>query len=130
MKKKTLYWCPPWAYILILPSLLIFLIVYFIVRKKVVVMIPLSREGRRKLTTHAFISAGIALAGVGMFVMAAVDEKYLGLIIVGILMILGGLVYGSIKATLLRVAKYNTAETAFAGASREFLASLPPAARK
>jgi hypothetical protein len=127
VKKKTLYWCPPWAIIFVLLNLIIFFIIYLIVRKKVVVMIPLSREGRRKVNKHAFISAGIALAGVAMIVMAAVDAKYIMLILVGILTILGALIYGGRKGTLLRIAKYNSVEVAFAGASREFLASLPPA---
>jgi hypothetical protein len=127
VKKKTLYWCPPWVFIFILLNLLVVLIIYLIVRKKVVVMIPLSREGRRRVRTHVFISTGIVLAGVAMIIVAIANLDLIALLFLGIPMVVGGLIYGNIKGTLLRVTKYNSVETMLAGASREFLASLPRA---
>jgi hypothetical protein len=129
LKKKTLYWCPPWALIMILLNLLIFLIVYLIVRKKVVVMVPVSAAGRRLVRKHVMIATVSAVGGLGLFIVgiANTDGR---LIIPGIIALLGGLLYGGRKGTLLRVVKYNSVETALAGACPEFLASLPPYSRK
>ena len=126
LKIKTLYWCTPWAAISILASILIYLVLYLVLRKKVVVEIPLSAGGRAILRKHVFITISLVGAGIGLVVWgASYFDTLVGLIFVGILCIVAGLIYGVLKGNALRVSKIANGEAWLSGASPEFLDQLP-----
>lgn len=125
-KHKTLYWYPPLIALTILLNLLIFLILYLIFRKKVVIDIPVSAAGRKIVRNHAFIAWGSVLLGLACLVTGIVEPTLVALILLSSVLLIGGLIYGAFKATLLRAAKMRNGEVWLAGASRSFLDSLPP----
>lgn len=124
-KSKTLYWYPPLLALTILLNVLIFLILYLIFRKRVQVDIPLSPAGRRLVRKHAAIAWTIVIAGGALLVTGIIEPSLAALLLVGMLVLVGGLIYGAIKANALRVAKLRNGEAWLVGASREFLDSLP-----
>jgi hypothetical protein len=91
------------------------------------VHLPISREGRRIVRNHALGATGLAVFGLGLvFVGFAAGDAYAWAGVLGIFVVLGALIYGNIKAAALRAAKLKSGEVWLAGASSEFLASLPP----
>lgn len=126
-KRKKLYWCPPWIAILLLLNLLIFLIVYLVVRKPFVIDIPLSAAGRKIVRKHALIAWGLFVAGVACFIVAIANNALVALILPGLALALSALIYGVAKGTTLRIVKFTTHEASLKGACPEFLASLPKA---
>lgn len=126
-RRRTLYWYSPWIALSILISILIFLILYLVLRKKVVIEIPLSDAGRKRVRLHAAIAWLAGLGAIGLVVAGFSAPESLGLLAVaGLLLFLAALVYGSYKGTALRVAKLRNGEAWLSGAGPEFLASLPP----
>lgn len=125
-KHKTLFWYPPLLALTILLNLLIFLVLYLIFRKKIVIDIPISADGRKIVRKHTFIAWGLVLLAVVCIVTAAVEPSLVALLFLAFLLFIGGLVYGAFKANLLRAAKLRNGQVWLAGASREFLDSLPP----
>lgn len=124
-KHKTLYWYPPLLALTILLNLLIFFILYLIFRKKIAIDIPISAAGRKIVRNHAFIAWGAVLLGLVCLVIAIAEPTLVALFLLTAPLIIGGLVYGAFKATLLRAAKLRNGEVWLAGASREFVESLP-----
>jgi hypothetical protein len=129
LKPKKLWWCSPYIYLAILLNLLVVLILYYVYRKPVQLDIPLSANGRGVVRRHAFISLGISGVGVAMIVLGFLaSQAIFALVIFGILVTLGGLIYASRMTPILRVAKMTKdGQVWLAGASKEFLASLPRA---
>jgi hypothetical protein len=123
---KKLYWCTPLAAITILISILIYLILYLILRKLVQLDIPISTAGRGIVRKHAAIAWATVLGGIAAIVIGCVNTNLVILVFLGILMLLGGLIYGSVKASALRVTKLKDGEAWLAGACPDFLAALPP----
>ena len=64
IKKRKLYWYPPLIAVTILLSVLIFLILYLVLRKKVEVDIPLSKAGRKIVLKNGAITWGLVLGGI------------------------------------------------------------------
>ena len=126
MKTKTLYWCTPWAALSILLNLIVYLILYLALRKKVIVAIPMSQAGRTILRKHAFVAIGLAVGGIALTVVGFINlDRFGWLPFVGILLLLVGLIYGLIKANALRVSKIANGEAWLTGACTEFLSTLP-----
>lgn len=125
-KHKTLYWYPPLIAVTILLNLLIFLILYLVFRKKIVLDIPVSPAGRKIVRQHAFIAWGAVLLGLVCLFIGIAEPTLVAIILLAFPLIIAGLIYGAFKATLLRAAKMRHGEVWLAGASREFLDSLPP----
>jgi len=127
IKPKTLYWCTPWVFLAFIIIRLLGLILYFVLRKKIVLHIPISPAGKTRMRKHGFIATGICLGGVALGVLGAMDiDHYFWLLILGIFALLVGLFYASFKASALRVTKLKNGEAWLAGACPEFLAALPP----
>lgn len=127
--RKTLYWCTPWVFLAILANLIILAILYFVLRKKVIVDIPLSQEGQRIVTRHKTISwlsffLGLGLLFWGIATVNTTDEGPI-FMIAGFLVMLGSLVYGGRKAQVLRVAKLRNGQAWLVGATPAFVGSLP-----
>ena len=134
VKRKALYWCKPLIYLAILINVLVVIILYFVFRKKVMVDIPLSKEGRGIVTKNKIIGwvtfvGGLAVMFVG-FAGTANPSNNAGvmLIPIGLLVLLFGMVFLGRKGVALRVAKMKDGEAWLAGASKEYLAMLPPRA--
>ena len=125
VKRKVLYWCTPWVYLALLLNILIVLILYLILRKKVPIEIPLSEEGRKMLHKHAWIAAGVAGAGILCALAPVWASGLWAMVPLGIVLVLGACIYANIKATQLRPVKMKNGELWLAGASPEFVASLP-----
>ncbi|HVU17123.1 MAG TPA: DUF4339 domain-containing protein [Candidatus Didemnitutus sp.] len=123
-KTRTLYWYPPLIALTLLVNVLIFLIVYLIVRKALKLEIPLSKAGKGIVIRNGFICLGICLGGIACMFLAAISSGLF--ILIGILILLGGLVFGATRGGTLRVTKMKNGEAWLAGASPEYLASLPP----
>jgi hypothetical protein len=127
-KHKDLYWCNPWYALTILLSILIYIIIYFVTRKKVTVDIPLSAAGRSVHLKRVLIAWGMFIGGVACFPLAAAlaNPGTFFFVLLGIVLVLTSVFYGNRRATLARVTKYENGEAWLAGAGPEFLTALPP----
>lgn len=129
--RKALYWCTPAIYFALLLNLIVVIILNYVLRKKVMVDIPLSKVGRRIVTRNIAIMWTAILGGlftffVGVTSMDGPNEDTLILLApIGMLAFLAGLIFGNRKACALRVAKLKNGEAWLAGASKEYIASLP-----
>ncbi len=124
---KKLYWVHPLVYLSILISILITLILALALRKKLILGIPLSAEGRAQIRTNAILAVAGFLAGVALIVwpIAAGADRLLWLMPFGFAAVIAALIFGNFKATALRVTRMRDGKAWIAGANPEFLASLP-----
>jgi hypothetical protein len=129
MKRQTLFWCPPLVFLSILVNLIILLVLYFVFRKKVVVEIPLSPAGKKIVSQKRLIAWAAGIAGVVLAIAGGASIEAISgavfLMILGILLFLGAIIYGARKGSLLRVAKLKNGEAWLLGAGKEFINSLP-----
>jgi hypothetical protein len=129
VRNRTLYWCTPSVYLALLINIIVVLILYYVLRKKVRLDLPLSREGQSLVTKNKLIAWVVFAVGlVALFWgFATVSESSSGLFAIfgGITALLGALVFGSRKAVLLRVTKIKGDNAWLAGAHKDFVASLP-----
>ncbi len=127
--RKTLYWCTPWVFLALLANLLILAILYFVLRKKVIIDIPLSLEGQRIVTRHKTITWLSFFSGIAVIIwgIATAISTATGpiILIAGFLILLAALVYGGRKAHALRVAKLRNGQAWLVGATPAFVGSLP-----
>lgn len=132
VKRKALYWCHPAIFLTFLINILVVLILYYVLRKKVMIDIPLSQEGSRIVRKNKIISWALFLGGIALTVMGLMgingplDDAVVPAIPVGMLVLLFGIVFSGRKAVALRVVKLKGDEAWLGGASKEFVASLPP----
>ena len=122
--KRTLYWHAPWIYLLILISILIYIIVAIIVRKKAVVFVPVCEEHRRQ--RYLFITASwlLSLTGIALwFVAASGGSGYW--VLAGLILFFGGLILGVWKGTLVSAKKIDDRFVWVRGFCPEYLAQLP-----
>ena len=130
-KHKKLYWCPPLLYLALLANIIIFIILYYIFRKKVKIDIPLSVAGKKIMRKHALNALGVAVLGLGVMIVPLLMGKFgetmaAPMVILGILLVVFALLYGMRKGSTLRVTKLKDGKAWLIGAGKEFLASLPP----
>jgi hypothetical protein len=125
--KSQLYWHQPWIYLLILLSLLIYLIVALIVRKKAIVHFGVTEAVLQKRTKVIWASVGIGLLGIVLMVVAASIQAGTGgaLFLLGLGVFLGSLIWVSIGATLVRAERIEEDYVWLRGVSKEYLALLP-----
>jgi hypothetical protein len=134
--KRKLYWHHPAWYLLILLHFFIFLIVYLIVRKKVTVMIPVCERHRRRRIRAIIIGWSLVLVGfVGVPLTCGIISSYLSGgtsdvvlslgIIVGIVLILAGAIYGNLVARVVAAKRIEGHYAWMSGVERGYLASLP-----
>lgn len=128
-KTKKLYWAHPAIYFALLLNVLILFILYLILRKKATVAIPLSPQGRARLRTNMAIATAGGLAGIGLIIwpFAAFNgDRMLWLLPLGFVVVIAALIFGNLKATIMRVTRIRDGKAWLAGASPEYLDSLPP----
>jgi hypothetical protein len=115
----------PWIYLTLLVGWIITLVIYFVVRKKVVLNVPLSAGARQALNRRAWIASAVAFLGLGLLIFGGVKDSGL-LALLGIVLALGSVIYASVACRLVLVTRINNGEVWIKGAGPEFLASLPP----
>jgi len=122
LHRKEFAWYPSIIWLSLLATPIAFIILYVIFRHSVYIGVPLSAAGRRRI--HRSILIGI-VAPVVIAVLAALLP--FGLQILPVMVALPvGLLYALCQGQSLRFIRYNDDEIWLAGASPEFLASLPP----
>ncbi|MBI3651776.1 MAG: hypothetical protein HY231_12220 [Acidobacteria bacterium] len=124
LHRKLSWLHPAWA-LLILASWLIYLIVYLAIRKKAEVDLGLCERHRADRRTFLGISWGAALLGIGCFMLAIGIEK-LGFILLGILLLLFGIIFGIFSANIISVAKMDDNYIWMRRVNEDFLANFPP----
>ncbi len=121
--KRELTWHSPGYYILLI-SPLIYIIVSMLVRKKAVLHIGLC-EGHRASRKRAILIASItAILGV-LFVVLTVVAEHGIFALIGLVLLLGALIYASLKATTISTTKIEKEIVSFKGAGQPFLDTLP-----
>lgn len=127
IKPRAFHWHSPWLFLLILINLIIALIVVLIVRKKSSHPAALCEEhakARGKIILGAW---AVALAGpfVGAAIAGMGDAGgVLGTIVAGMMM-LGALVFGSMKGRVMLARRIDKKIARYSGCGDEFLRSLP-----
>src|SRR6185369_3516514 len=114
------------VYLSLLANIIILIILYYVLRKKVTVDIPLSQEGRKRLNKQRGIASGIAVLGLAMILAPIFNQNLVWLIVFGVIALLVAAFYGNYKGCLLRVVKLKDGHAWLYGADREFVNSLPP----
>ena len=124
--KRTLYWHQQWIYLLIVLSLLIYVIVALIVRKKAVARIPLCDQHRQKRWMIIAASWLMALVGIGTFA-AGVGAQTGGgaALLAGLVLFITGIVLGIWKGRLVVAKKIDSGKVWISGFCRQYLDGLP-----
>lgn len=131
---KKMSWHTPILYLLIVfPGLLIYIVVALIVRKSANVMPGLCLEHSRNRRNGILTSWAIVVAGILMFVLAALlgaEPAYRNsdlptiCVIAGVVLLIGAAVWGMIKTRVLVPKKITPGLAIYKGAHPEFLASI------
>ena len=127
IKPRAFYWHSPWWFLLILVNLLIALIVVLIVRKKSVHPAALCDAHARARWQVILGAWALVLAGpfVGVAMAGIDDVGGLAGAGVAIVMVLGGLAFGSMKGRVLLPKRIDAKIARFTGCGEAFLHSLP-----
>lgn len=128
IKPRTFYWHSPWLFLLVLINLLIAIIVVAIVRKKSVhpaALCDAHAKARGQIILGAWATA-LAAPFIGGGI-AAISGDAGGLVGAGVtvLLVLGALVFGSMKGRVMLPRRIDKRIARFTGCGDEFLRSLP-----
>lgn len=122
--KRQLHWHPPAYYLLILISVLVYLIVALIVRKGSTLHIGLCERHRTARKWNILGSwLAVIVGGIMLGLAASYDSSWTAL--AGVVVLLGGAVYGLAKAPVISAAKIDGDFVWVKGAGPSFLATLP-----
>jgi hypothetical protein len=125
IKERKVYWHTPWLYLLILISLLIYLFVVLIARKRARISPGLCSEHRQRRNQYLIGSWLVILTGIGLFFIAfSRSSAAAGLL--GAVLLLGGIIVGMLKARIVYAVRIDTSRIALKGCGEAFLASLSP----
>ncbi len=122
--KRVLYWHHPAFYLFLLPGLLIYLIVALIVRKRAILHIGLCRPHRVGRIRNILLAWGLVLLGIASLIIAANLEDG-GWALAGIGLCLAGIVWGIVRAPIIRVKRIDAHHAVVTGVCAEYLAELP-----
>lgn len=121
---RKLSWHTPWLYLLILPSLLIYIIVALIVSKKARLEIGLCQEHRQRRRRDLAIAWLIfVLSLVAFGAAAALSNGWLAL--AGVSLLLVAIVYGAVRVPPVQAKRIDNQFLWLKGVSPAFLATLP-----
>lgn len=124
VKPRTLYWHTPWLYILVIVSILIYIIVALIARKSVRLSPGLCAEHRTLRRNVILGSWLVALTGIGL-IGASIDASSGALALLGIVALLGAMIFGLIKGRIVYAARIDQNRIELKGFGEPFLQSLP-----
>lgn len=124
--KRNFFWHEPWLYALILLGVLVYAILAMVMRKKMVLNVPLcdahwSRRRNLILTAWLVVLAGIAAP----FIFSAAGIDVAPGVILMILLILGGAILGALVSNPIRPARIDDRSGVFSGCGEIFLQQLP-----
>lgn len=122
--KRELTWHPPAYYILIVVSLLVYIIVAMIIRKKAVIHVGLCDKHRSQRKWAIGICTFGVVVGLGLLIGGGVSENG-WMAISGVLLLITGIVWGALKATIVSAAKIDKEFVWVKGACSDYLAELP-----
>ena len=125
--KRSLSWASPYYALLILVSLLLYILIYFIVRWRGAVTVgvcPLHRSKRKRAILNGWLAA---LAGIGSISAAGVvPDKIIPIaVIVGLLLIVAGLIGGMLGSRILVPARIDKHFIWLSKVSPAYLATFP-----
>lgn len=132
--KRKLTWHHPAVIAAVLISPLVYIILAVILSKKATLQIGLSEVWRKKRGTRIAIAWGCFLLGVLMIVAAVVVGNsrngsggiVAACVISGLLLILGGAIYGLLAARMVYPQKIDDEYVYLKGAHPDFIARFPP----
>lgn len=122
--KRTLYWHHPGIYLSLLVSILLYVIIAVIFRKKAVInlsMCSTHRASRRKVILTSWL---LVFLGVAAFVFGLIHESVWGMVLGGVLFI-GAIVYGVVRGRMVYATKITKESVWIGGCKPEFLAQFP-----
>jgi len=125
--KRTLRWHPP-AYYALLLNIIIYVIVETIVSRKAEVAAGLCRDHRARRRNAILVGWLTTMLGIALLIVgAAVADRGLGWFMAGGgLLILFGLVYGTVRSQILVPRRIEKGIVRLQKVDRDFLAPLPP----
>lgn len=126
--RANLYWHHPAIYLLILFNLLVYAVVALIVRKNAIVYVGVTEEVLQK-RNRAILGAWL-VGIIGVFLLFAPgftpsETLSTQLQMLGFILILGGLIWGIVGATIVSATRIDDDYVWIRGVCREYLASLP-----
>lgn len=104
--QRKLQWAPPWLAVVVVISPLIYIIIYFIMRKTGELSFALSPEARKRRQTGILIGVGGSILAVGMMI-GAIAADSVGLVPLAALGLLVAIIAGVMMANLFRVQKID-----------------------
>jgi len=126
--RATLYWHHPAIYLLILLNLLIYVIIATALRKTAIVYVGVTEETLQKRRRAILWGWVVGIAGIILFFSALSLQSGLTmgiLILLSLVLMLGGLIGGIAKATLVKVDRIEDEYIWIRGVTNEYLALLP-----
>jgi len=127
-KKQDVYWHPPLIYLALLINILIYLIVALIARKRSTVMVSLCEQHRVMRRNAILIVWLFVLVGIGTIIAGIAESS--GWIGGGVLLLLGGIIYGIVKTRLVYATKIDKEHVWLGGCGPDFLAAFPEWTRR
>jgi uncharacterized protein DUF4339 len=122
--KRKLYWHHPAVFLLILLSLLIYVIVALIIRKRADVEIGLCDRHAANRKRDVILSWSLVLLGLGLIIAAvSIANGWVGL--AGGLVLVGALVYAAVKTPVVSATKIDAEYVWLRGVSRDYLQAFP-----
>jgi hypothetical protein len=121
---RTVYWHHPALYLVILASLLLYLVVALFIRKKMIVRLGVSEPVLARLRVAT--AAGWALGVGGLVLLIAAGSVGSGtFFLIAATMLVVGLVWGALGARVVIPRRIDGGYVWLAGASPDFLRTLP-----
>ncbi len=104
--QRKLQWAPPWLAVVVVISPLIYLILYFIMRKTGEIDFALSPAARARRQTGIWVGVGGSILSL-LLVFAGIAGESVGLAVLGGFGFLIAIIVGAVMANLVRVQKID-----------------------
>lgn len=121
---RRLYWHPGLVYLLLLVNILIYALVAIISRKRANIEVGLCARHRSKRRTAIWVSWGLFVASVGLFIALPV-AGYPEFIGVGVLAVIFTVFYAHFTTRVVGASRIDKEYAWLAGVCREYLDELP-----
>jgi len=123
--KRNLYWHTPAIYLLIFVSILIYAITAICIRKKAAIQVGLCDTHRSRRKINIVVSWAAFLISIVMIVAGVASTNLAELSILGVLLMLGSIIYASLTVSIVRAQKIDKEYVWVSGAGKDYLDSLP-----
>lgn len=125
--RRKLSWHRPWIFLTILISVLVYLIIALIVRKKAELEVPLCAEHERQRKNRVGMAWIVVLASVAMGIVGLASPDYVVLLALAPFVFLVGLILGAAASQPVVPKKIDDRHVWLRKVSPAYLAGLPPA---